>query len=455
MIFPVVFAQGTEVAGSAGVTPGLPAGLQNNDILILTCESANEAFSTPSGYTSFATASLGPLGGGESARMHVFWKRVVDAASEAAPTVADPGNHVTARIHGVRGCTPHGLPFEPAVGGTSFEIPLSVVGDTTTVANCLVVICAVHGADTSAANFSNWANADLANVTERGDSGNTSGNGGGIACATGEKASAGAYGATTADMVLADNWAAITLALKPAGGSIPTFQAVGSLVGAATGVTVAWPTHAVDDIALLIVEGDTTAPTLTTANGFVETADSPKTSGANLGLRSRIAVFWCRATSTSMASPVVADAGDHTIGRIFTFRGVVATGDPWDVTSGEVAANPVRTDVFVPSITTLGPDRLVMGCVAASPDTLVDQFSGWTNGNLANLTEIHDHFTDAGGGGGQGVFTGEMAVAGATGVTTATLASVGGFACVIFALIPEPPPLPRRHPVRTHLARSR
>lgn len=34
----------------------------------------------------------------------------------------------------------------------------------------------------------------------------------------------------------------------------PTFQAAGTAVAGTTAQTVAWPTHAVDDIALLIVE---------------------------------------------------------------------------------------------------------------------------------------------------------------------------------------------------------
>jgi MSHA biogenesis protein MshQ len=51
---------------------------------------------------------------------------------------------------------------------------------------------------TSTAQFSGWANANLTSLTERTDDANKSNNGGSLGVATGIKATAGAYGNTTA-----------------------------------------------------------------------------------------------------------------------------------------------------------------------------------------------------------------------------------------------------------------
>ena len=45
-------------------------------------------------------------------------------------------------------------------------------------------------------------------------------------------------------------------------------------------------------------------------------------------------VFWARASQDAPTSPTTSDSGDHQIGTILAFRGCIASGDPWDVTSG-------------------------------------------------------------------------------------------------------------------------
>src|SRR4030095_16478763 len=137
---PWYVGAGAKIEGTGNVAPLLPDNRQLNAIRLLFVESANEVVSTPSGWTITADSpqGTGTGGGTTSTRISVFWKRVV--GTEVAPVITDPGDHVIAQIHAFRGCIDSGNPWDvtsgdvDAVGSTSVSIP----GDTTTVANCLV-----------------------------------------------------------------------------------------------------------------------------------------------------------------------------------------------------------------------------------------------------------------------------------------------------------------------------
>lgn len=140
-------------------------------------------------------------------------------------------------------------------------------------------------------------------------------------------------------------------------------------------------------MALLFVETANEAATLSTPAGFVEVLNSPQGTGTAGGAAAtRLTVFWCRATSSAMASPVVADSGNHQLAVIQTFRGCIATGNPWDVTAGNVAA-AATTAVSIPGATTTVDDCLIVAGAtnAASPTTA--QASGYANGTLTLLAE--------------------------------------------------------------------
>ncbi len=112
--------------------------------------------------------------------------------------------------------------------------------------------------------------------------------------------------------------------------AFPTWQANGTAVSATTGtLTVAWPVHAINDVGLLYVvsSGGGTTQTLNTANGFT-LIDTQSTGTGTAG--TKISVYWCRATSTAMSSPVVTAGTDFKYGVISTFRGCRTTGDPYD-----------------------------------------------------------------------------------------------------------------------------
>lgn len=202
----------------------------------------------------------------------------------------------------------------------------------------------------------------------------------------------------------------------------PAFQAAGAAVSAAAPVTPAWPAHAIDDIALLFIESTGGQPaTLSTPAGFVAVLNSPQATGAGTA-GTRLTVFWARATSTAMASPTVANPGNHVYAQILTYRAVYASGNPWDVTGGGVKA-AASTTVTVTGVTTTVANTLIVQAVARDNNSAAAAFSLQTNGNLTGIAERSDAGTVSGNGGGFAVWDGVKAAAGATGNTTATVTS--------------------------------
>jgi len=202
----------------------------------------------------------------------------------------------------------------------------------------------------------------------------------------------------------------------------PTFQAAGTM-SAGTGTrTVAWPTHAVNDIALLIVQTANQSVTLSTPAGFVEIPGSPQGTGTAGGsVATRLTVYWARATSSGMTSPVVADSGNNQVARIITFRGAIETGNPWDVTVGDVRSS-AGASFAIPGAATTVSNALVVAIVANGTGSSNAQTSGWANAGLSGLAEVADGNATSGNGGGFGVATGEMINAGTYGSTAGILA---------------------------------
>src|SRR5439155_14393438 len=158
---------------------------------------------------------------------------------------------------------------------------------------------------------------------------------------------------------------------QDASATAPNFQAGGLAVQGTTSASPAWPTggtYAIDDIALLFVETAGGQPaTLSVPAGFAPVLNSPQATGAGT-VGTQITVFWARATSTSMSTPTVAVAsGDQVYARILTYRGVVGTGNPWDVTGGGVTS--VTTSPTLKDVTTTVPDPLIVQGVAVDENS--------------------------------------------------------------------------------------
>lgn len=123
-----------------------------------------------------------------------------------------------------------------------------------------------------------------------------------------------------------------------------------------------------------------------------------------------------------MSSPTVGDAGNHVYAQILTYRGAIASGNPWDTTGGGVKAT-ASTSVTVAGITSTVINTLIVQACSKDTDTTAAGFSGQTNANLTGLTERVDAGTNSGNGGGFAVWDGGKAAIGPTGDTTAIVTS--------------------------------
>lgn len=213
---PEVRAVGEYKAGTAAVSPGLPAGTEAGDLLIMVAESggagaAGEATPalTAEGWTA-APKSAQQTG---NTRLTVLYKI---AAGGDATTTNDTGDHQHARIIGIKKGT-FGA-FNTSGGGTQAKTKsVSIPGAETTVAECLVIACASGDLpdSTSTNQFGNPTNASLTGLAERIDNTTAEGDGGAIYAATGTKTTAGTYSATTNSASTEAVRGVISLALAP------------------------------------------------------------------------------------------------------------------------------------------------------------------------------------------------------------------------------------------------
>jgi RHS repeat-associated protein len=211
----------------------------------------------------------------------------------------------------------------------------------------------------------------------------------------------------------------------------PVFQAEGVKAEGTGAVSPAWPAHQTGDIALLIVETAGGEPaTLSNAQGFASVSGSPQ--GDNVDLNGTVlTVWWKRATSSAQAAPTVADSGNHTFAKIITFRGAIATGNPWDVTAGNATAGTGATTFAIPGGVTTTANTLV---VAITTNDSTQTASGWANPDLVGVTERVDQASGFGNNGGMSVATGVKVTAGTYGATTGTLTAVARQARLSIAL---------------------
>lgn len=211
----------------------------------------------------------------------------------------------------------------------------------------------------------------------------------------------------------------------------PTYIGNGTMQAvAAAAMTAPWTAgHQIGDIGLFPMEGGS-APGLATANGFVRTGDAPQSATASI-----LDLYWCRATSTTMASPVTNAFGNHGYGGIFTVRGCVPAGDPIHVTSGGID-NVSNTSLSATGDTTTIRECLVMFFVGKAFDSAAAQLSAESCAGVSNLVEQHDLGTATGNGGGIGVYTAELDTPGAYGPLLATLANASVKSFISIALMP-------------------
>ncbi len=217
MTLPTHVANGASSGSTSSITPALPAGIAVDDILFLFIESRSNQFPSMSdaGGGTWNALDTQNVGGTGATTLTIYWSRY--NGTQTAPTIADSGDHTFAFIAAFRGCSTSDPPYEGDTGTTdaTSNTSVSIPGSTTTGVDRLVVGAASRDQDDAAALYSSWANADLANIDEIFNAGTTQGNGGGLGVITGEKASAGSYGSTSASLATPSSDAVITFALIP------------------------------------------------------------------------------------------------------------------------------------------------------------------------------------------------------------------------------------------------
>ena len=202
--------------------------------------------------------------------------------------------------------------------------------------------------------------------------------------------------------------------------------------------SVAWPTHEIYDVAFLLCESTGgQAVTLGTPNGFAAVTGSPQNTGLGTS-GTRLSVFWNRATSTSMAAPVVTGPGNHVITAMVTYRGCITTGNPWNTTTGATKIS-TSTSCTHPAVTTTVDDARIL--ILASRDLGGGAGNLWngtyTNSNLTNITERVNDGGAAGNAGGLLCVDGIMPVKGNTGTTASTMLASQFNGYLTVALTPE------------------
>ena len=218
MPMPTVVGVGTTVTSLTTAVPPYPAGYTAvaDDIALTFMET--ESADIPVAPTNWGILAQANCTTGTVTKLTCMWRRLT--AAEAAPTIADPGNHITARMIIIRGCATAGNPWELAPFNTEViaDTSVSIGGGTTTGANRLICAAFSTGQDiASTAGATGWADATLANVAEQMDDWSVSGTGGGFAMATGEKAVAGVVGPMIATLALTANFKAFMyIALREA-----------------------------------------------------------------------------------------------------------------------------------------------------------------------------------------------------------------------------------------------
>jgi hypothetical protein len=239
-----------------------------------------------------------------------------------------------------------------------------------------------------------------------------------------------AAGAATGGASIPESSTTISSSLAPGtaiggGAAAPTFQAAGGTQGGNSALTgtfaVAWPTHAVNDIGILVIEtsGEGSTVSITTPSGWQSVPGSPVTDVAD-ATGSKLQVWWKRAASTSETSVTVPDSGDHQFAKIFTFRGCATSGDPWDVTTtgSKTTASSTAT---VPAVTTTVDNTLIVMIIGRPDDSSsTAHFGVPSNANLTDIAERGEVGSVGGNGGGYVVATGVKASAGNTGTSTLT-----------------------------------
>ena len=212
-------------------------------------------------------------------------------------------------------------------------------------------------------------------------------------------------------------------------------RAVGATASSAGGAnaTITLPTHATDDILLIFVENYTDAD-LTFNQNTAGFAKLTRLYGS-AGVARNLAIYWVRATSSSMTSPSVTCSTNHQICTSMSISGCITTGNPWDISATQDISTSTSSFTW-PTITTTVANTLIVCAGASTRDNTGQWLSSEANSNLTSVTEQYDDSITTNAGGGLAIWTGLSGSAQAIGSGSATAAASYYGITITISLIP-------------------
>jgi hypothetical protein len=218
----------------------------------------------------------------------------------------------------------------------------------------------------------------------------------------------------------------------------PTFVAAGTVATATTGTaTPAFPAGILTNDILLVVAESVGASNYATPAGWAHVAsDGTPVSPVPQGTNTQLTVFWQRYPGSGSA-PGLTGPADHKLARMIAIRGCPLSGNPWNVVTTSNSATS-STAASWPGATTTIIDTLVLEIIATGVDPAADDTAGigaLTNPTYTSITERVDNRTALGNGGSIAVISGIKATAGATGSSSAALATAATKAYMTLAMM--------------------
>lgn len=198
---PTFRACGTTAGGVGTPSPGVPAGTDTGDLLIMPCETRDNEACSASGWTAAGQNSGQASGAGTGSRATLLYK-IAESATPAT-TLDDAGDHAIGHVCAIEvGTFDTGSPvqFFASEARNVAATAISITGTTTTVDDCLVFYVSTDEVDGGAGDgtaCSSMADASLASIVETTDTNKTNGDGGAICMGRGTLATAGATGTWT------------------------------------------------------------------------------------------------------------------------------------------------------------------------------------------------------------------------------------------------------------------
>lgn len=181
---------GTVANSTGAITPGLPAGLATNDLMLLVIETANQAITASGWNTAHAAQGQGSAGAAGAVMVTVLYRFYQPGDSD--PTTSDSGNHQIGRIVAFRGVDTS-TPFEDTDGQSNAASNTQAMPGITSSTAGAVAFYAVADDRDIATTGTQWRDdswlatgVDGGAMTEVMDDFTSDGQGGGIGAAYGD-----------------------------------------------------------------------------------------------------------------------------------------------------------------------------------------------------------------------------------------------------------------------------